>query len=160
MILEFPELRWDKNFLRELNVIFNANNYFEHSKKMGRLASASGVASDFRGMVKADQTPFWHPEYIALEIYGLTEDDLEKNKRLWERDAASTPNAEAIDAASQEYGEPINPLPDFGGGQPGAPAAETTAETTEEAPTEETPTEGGTAAAPATGTPAAAEPEV
>jgi hypothetical protein len=136
MLLDFPELKDDDEFLGNINVIFNGVNTFHEIRKITTVAKRAEILSQLSTqVVDADGKAFFHIEWLVKEIMKMSDEDLGENERY--KKTRATP-AEAEAAGSDE-----------GGGIGG----ETTTTTPEKATPETTPApaEGATEAPPAEG---------
>jgi hypothetical protein len=132
MILDFPELKDDENFLNSINAEFNGVNLFHEWKKLSNLSKRSEILGTLSSSIlDSEGKPYFHIEWLVREILKLDEDTIEENER-WKKSSASGT------ATPVEGGTP--PPSDFGGGEVTPPTPEIP---TPEAPSPppETPTE-------------------
>lgn len=110
MVLDFPELAEDKNFINKINMKFNGANLFHEWKKLNNLSKRAQVAGDLSNNLKeADgTTPYFSIEFLMREVMKFDEETLKENDRWKKRKGTGT-------VESGGGGEP--PLGgEFGGG--------------------------------------------
>lgn len=115
MILDFPELKDDDEFLSHMNISFNGVNLFHEWRKIGNLAKRAEIASQLATQVQdAEGKPYFHVEWIVKKILKMTDEELGENERY--KRTSQTPAEAVADAGS------------LGGGGGGTPSTTTTAE--------------------------------
>ena len=113
MCIEFPELKDDKIFLNQVDVVFSTNQVTEKWKKIRTYAKLVETAQNLAGFLKVDGTPYFHPEFIMKRIIQIPVDELQENESFWIKERALGTNV----AAGGEGGAPAGG--DGGGGSPG-----------------------------------------
>ncbi len=103
MLVEFPELKKDEVFLNEIDVLFNSNHQFETWKKLGNMEKKANIISTLLGIQKSEGVPYFHIEWLMDEIWELSNEDKEENKRYWTRDTSGA-SAEGGDIDSGDMG--------------------------------------------------------
>lgn len=144
MILDFPELKDDENFLNSINAEFNGVNLFHEWKKLTNLSKRAEILGSLSSSIlDSEGRPYFHIEWLVREILKLDEETIEENDR-WKKTTASgtaTPTDGMTPPPSGDFGGS-----DFsadGGGEtplPESPAPETAPP---EAPPEAPAPEGG-----------------
>jgi len=108
MLIEFPELKDDEIFNNQVDVIFNSNDLFEEWKHLSNLEKRSGIVGNLLQIMKSDQTPYFHIDYLMDKIFKLSPDEKEENARYWLKEKAGGGAAPAGGSGDE-----------FGGGAPG-----------------------------------------
>ena len=106
MLIEFPELTEDEVFTNRVDIDFYTNQIFEDWKKINNLAKKSEIVGTLLSVMRTDDKPYFHIEWIMDNIFKLTPEEKAENERYWARDAS------AGDATGEEGGEGGG---DFGG---------------------------------------------
>ena len=83
LVLEFPELKDDEIFTNQIDVIFNSNDLFEEWKHLSNLEKRSQIVGTLTAIQKADQTPYFHIDYLMDHVFKLTPEEKEENARYW-----------------------------------------------------------------------------
>jgi len=151
MILDFPELENDDNFLSKIDVQFNGSNLFHEWKKLNNLSKRAEVAGNLSNNIKGnDDKPYFSVEYLVREILKMSEEDLKENAR-WKKlgGSGSVEGGGGGDLGGGGGGGDLGADfgGDFGGGDTGTetPPADTGTETPPaETGAETPPTETGT----------------
>ena len=110
MILDFPELAKDDNFLSKIDVEFNGANLFHEWKKLNNMTKRAGVITSLSGLKGGDDKPFFAIEYLIRTIMKLSDDELRENAMY--KKLSGTGSAEGEGADIGMGGLP----PDMGGG--------------------------------------------
>lgn len=136
ILLDFPELKDDDEFLSKINVIFNGVNLFHEWRKLANWAKRAEIASQLSTQIQdADGKPFFHVEYLVKEVLKMTDEEIaenEKYKKTRKTGEGGAGGGGGGFTGGGGGGETTPPAPtETGGG-----GAETPAETP---PTEETP---------------------
>lgn len=85
MILDFPELQKDENFLSKVNVKFNGSNLFHEWKKMNNMSKRAEVVGNLSNNIKgADDKPYFSVDYLVREIMKMTDEELKENEK-WKK---------------------------------------------------------------------------
>jgi hypothetical protein len=131
MLIEFPELKDDEVFLNQIDIVFYSNQLFEDWKKINNLAKRAEIVGTLLGVMKNEERPYFHIEWIMDNVFKLTPEEKAENDRYWAREL--NPKAASADggAGGSDMGAPDMGVPDMGGGME-----------TETPPTEETPPPG------------------
>lgn len=108
LLIEFPELKDDESLLNQVDINFYSNQLFEEWKKINNLSKRAEVVSTLLGVMKTDERPYFHIEWIMDKVFKLTPEEKSENERYWARDD----NPEAAEGAEGGEGGPD----DFGGG--------------------------------------------
>jgi len=126
-LLEFPELRFDNNFINQINVRFNTNNLFEEWKKLGILEKRAGIVSTLLGVPNNSEESFFDIDVLVKEYLRLTDSEIEEHRIAKNKKGQTgiTPTGEAL---PEEGGLPTEEL-----------TPEAGEELTLETPTPETP---------------------
>jgi len=98
MMRDFPELIEDHNFIKELNVEFNANELFEEWKYLANLSKRAEIASTLNtNLVNAEGETVLAAEWIIRKIMKFTDEEIAENEKykLKEKSAlAGTPTGD------------------------------------------------------------------
>ena len=86
MLIEFPELKDDEVFLNQVDIIFYSNQLFEDWKKINNLAKRAEIVSTMMGVMKNEERPYFHIEWIMDNIFKLTPEEKAENERYWARE--------------------------------------------------------------------------
>lgn len=129
MILDFPELENDENFLTKINIQFNGSNLFHEWKKLNNLSKRAEVAGNLSNNLKgADDKPYFSIEWLVREIMKIDEDTLKDNERWKKRGGTGSVEGGGAggdlsggglpptDLGAGDFGGGIEPTPDTGGG--------------------------------------------
>jgi hypothetical protein len=113
MVLDFPELEKDPNFLSKINVEFNGSNLFHEWKKINNIAKRADIVSKLLEFKGADDKPFFSLDYLMREYMKMTDEELKDNE-TWKK-------VKGVGGSSEGGGEGLGEggggaLPDFGGG--------------------------------------------
>ena len=95
MVLDFPELADDEIFRSQIGVRFNKNNIFEQLKEMDLLTKKVEFITALKAvttMKKGEEVPFFHPEFLIQQWLELPANQLETNKRFWDKDEEGQEN--------------------------------------------------------------------
>src|SRR6266403_1310290 len=141
MILDFPELKDDENFLNSINAEFNGVNLFHEWKKLTNLSKRSEILGSLSSSIlDSEGKPYFHIEWLVREILKLDEETIEENDR-WKKASASgtaiPPEGGGVGPGPSEFGGGANefsPAPEASPIETPAPAE---TPTTPEAPAPE-----------------------
>jgi hypothetical protein len=127
MVLDFPELKNDENFMQSINTEYNGVNLFHEWKKLNNLSKRAEILGTLSSSIQqADGTPYFHIEWLVREILKLDEETIQENNR-WKKVA---PNATAEGGGgmggSMGGGDFSTGSTDFGGIDLGGGATDTT----------------------------------
>lgn len=128
MLIDFPELREDPNFINDIKISFATNELFEKSKKANILIKQIDAISKLLEFKISEDESFFHPEFLIREYLDISEEKIQENefyKKKMKTIAPAEVDGEGADTNSEL---------DMG-------TEETTTET--EAPTKTTAEEGG-----------------
>ena len=117
MCMEFPELKDDEIFLNSVDIIFSSNQTIEEWKRIKTYTKKIEAAQTMLLLLRPDQTPYFHIDFIVNNILKLSQDEIQENNAYWIK----------AKAAGQQVipGEPgAAPLPGGGGGAPGGGGSE------------------------------------
>lgn len=93
MILEFPELKDDDEFLSHIDVEFNGVNLFHEWKKLTNLQKRAEILSSLsQSIVDGNGQPFFHIQYLVKKILKMSDEDLAENdryKKLYQQGSAA-----------------------------------------------------------------------
>lgn len=93
MILEFPELKDDDEFLSNIDVEFNGVNLFHEWKKLTNLQKRAEILSSLsQSIVDGNGQPFFHIQYLVKKILKLSDEELAENdryKKLYQQGSAA-----------------------------------------------------------------------
>lgn len=82
MILEFPELKDDDDFMSHLDIEFNGVNLFHEWKKLTNLAKRAEILGTLaQSVVDSNGQPFFHVQYLVKKILKMTDEELAENER-------------------------------------------------------------------------------
>ena len=109
MLIDFPELMEDEVFTNQVDIIFYSNQLFEDWKKINNLSKKADAVSTLLGVMKSEEQPYFHIEWVMDHVFKLTPEEKAENERYWARD-------DAKGGASAEGGEGGEGGDDFGGG--------------------------------------------
>jgi hypothetical protein len=128
MLIEFPELTEDEVFTNRVDIDFYTNQIFEDWKKINNLAKKSEIVGTLLGVMRTDEKPYFHIEWIMDNIFKLTPEEKAENDRYWARDAgegvgSGEEGAEGGDDGG-DFGESgdVGGVDDAGGGDDGGDA--------------------------------------
>jgi hypothetical protein len=108
MILDFPELENDSNFLSNINIQFNGSNLFHEWKKLNNLSKRAEVASSLSTNLKDDNDkPYFSIEFLVREILKMDDETLKENIR-WKKRGG-------VGSVEGSGGAPLSSNGDFGG---------------------------------------------
>lgn len=82
--LMHPEFSATNYFKQCLGVIFNEENVFMLSKKRTVVSEGANTVSTLLGLVGADQKPYFSIDFLVKEYLGLSDQDLEINRKYKE----------------------------------------------------------------------------
>lgn len=89
MLLDYPELTDDENFLRQIDIEFNGTNLFHEWKKLANLAKRADIAGTLiASLTEIDGTPYFSPDFLVREIMKMDDETLLENER-WKKKKAS-----------------------------------------------------------------------
>lgn len=125
MILDYPELINDENFLNCIDVEFNGSNLYYEWKKLANMSKrADIVGSISSNLLDSEGQPYFSIDYLVREIMKMTDEQLEENQRWKKRaGAGSAENSGMSDTGGADFGggsEISTPTPsaETGGGEP------------------------------------------
>lgn len=82
MLLDYPELIDDENFLRHINIRFNGVNLMHEWKKLANLSKRADIAGSLlSSLTNADGTPYFSPDFLVREIMKMDDETLLENER-------------------------------------------------------------------------------
>jgi hypothetical protein len=113
MLIEFPELTEDEVFTNRVDIDFYTNQIFEDWKKINNLAKKSEIVGTLLGVMRTDDKPYFHIEWIMDNIFKLTPEEKAENERYWARDAGAA-GASGEEGAGDAGGEGGDAGGDFG----------------------------------------------
>jgi hypothetical protein len=152
MVLDFPELLDDDNFLTSIDVEFKGVNHFYEMIELDNLVKKVGILATLVNSVQEeDGKPFFSVYLLVEDILKFSPEFLERNER-YKKEKRGT--GQAVPA---EGGSSSSPTPDFSGGSSSpeneSPAPEETPPSETPPPTEAptTPEPGGNETPPPTG---------
>ena len=126
MLIEFPELTEDEVFTNRVDIDFYTNQIFEDWKKINNLAKKSEIVGTLLGVMKTDEKPYFHIEWIMDNIFKLTPEEKAENERYWARDAGAAgasgeegEGGEGGEDAGGDFGESGGDMGDIGGDDAG-----------------------------------------
>ena len=111
MLIEFPELMDDDSFLNGLDIRFYTNQIFEEWKKINNLSKRAEAVSTLLGIMKTEEKPYFHIEWIMDNVFMLTPEEKAENERYWAQDSSVSGSAEEGGG-----GDDFGGGGDFGGG--------------------------------------------
>lgn len=82
--LTHPELSQTNYIKQGLGIIFNEENMFILAKKRAIIADGANTVSTLLGIVGTDQQPYFSIDYLVKEYLGLSDQDLEINRKYKE----------------------------------------------------------------------------
>jgi len=141
-VLKHPEMKDDLLIRNHIGIKFNSDNLFEKSKRMEIIQKEIDHITklkDFRG---PEDKPFFSVNWLVEQFLDFTPSELEENKKMLEKEAAST--EEGAEAGAEAGGEAGGTEGGEAGGEETAPTEEAPAPpeeppTPEESPAEEAP---------------------
>lgn len=86
MLIEFPELKDDEVFLNQIDIRFYSNQLFEDWKKINNLAKRAEIVSTLLAVMKTEERPYFHIEWIMDNVFKLTPEEKAENERYWARE--------------------------------------------------------------------------
>jgi Bacteriophage T4-like portal protein (Gp20) len=144
MILDFPELEKDENFMTKINVKFNGANLFHEWKQMSNLNKRAELIGNLSNNLKdKDGASELSLKYLIKRYLGYTDEELAENERY--KKMSGVGSAESSGMGMDTGGGGSSPSMDMGGESGGEPSPVEQA-----APTEATPTSSQTEATPPT----------
>lgn len=109
MILDYPELYEDENFLSIIDVEFNGANLFHEWKKLANMSKrADMVGSMLSSILDSNGEPYFSVEWLVRDIMKMDDETLKENERWKKKGGVGTGEG---DGSSSEGGGG-----DFGGG--------------------------------------------
>ena len=105
MLVEFPELKDDQFFNNQVDVNFYSNQIFEEWKKINNLSKRADVVSTLLSVMKTEERPYFHIEWIMDKVFKLTPEEKAENERYWARDIASAPQGDMPQGESEPGGD-------------------------------------------------------
>ena len=123
MILDFPELKDDENFLSSLDVEYNGYNLFNEWKELNNIAKRSEIVGTLSTSIKdSNEKPYFHTEFLVRRYMKIDEESLRENDR-WKK-ISPTGTAEGGEGGLSEGGGTPSPssesIPDFSSPSPEA----------------------------------------
>ncbi len=116
MMLDFPELEKDFNFISKINVEFNGANLFHEWKKLNNLSKRAQVAGSLASSLRdANDKPFFAVEWLVRNILKLDDETLKENDRWKQRSGTGSVD----DTGGGDLGGGGAPPADLGGGDLG-----------------------------------------
>lgn len=109
MLIDFPELIEDKNFLNSVGIDFITNDDFEKWKRMSNTSKTIDMISSMIANLQVNEKPYFHPEFLIDKYLKLTDKEKEENKSYWVKYGGNQ-NQEGGDGMGMDTGG------DFGGG--------------------------------------------
>jgi len=85
MLIEFPELKDDESFLKQIDVTFNSNQVFEEWKKLGNMEKKANILGSMLGIVNGEK-PYFHIDYLMDHVFKLTPEEKAENASYWAKD--------------------------------------------------------------------------
>lgn len=103
MIIDFPELLEDENFLNQINVEYNGANLFHEWKYLSNLSKrAEIVGSLSSSIMDSEGKPYFAVDYLVRKIMKMDDKELQENAR-WKK-KSGTGSAEAGMGAGSDMG--------------------------------------------------------
>jgi hypothetical protein len=90
MLIEFPELKDDERIINQMDIYFYSNQIFEDWKKINNMSKRAEVVSTLLGVMRTDEQPYFHIEWIMDNIFKLTPEEKAENERYWARDKSGS----------------------------------------------------------------------
>ena len=115
MLIEFPELTEDEVFTNRVDIDFYTNQIFEDWKKINNLAKKSEIVGTLLGVMRTDDKPYFHIEWMMDNIFKLTPEEKAENERYWARDAGEGVGSGEEGAEGGEDGGDFGEAGDAGG---------------------------------------------
>ncbi len=103
MLIEFPELKDDESFLKQIDVTFNSNQVFEEWKKLGNMEKKAGILGSMLGIVNGEK-PYFHIDYLMDHVFKLTPEEKAENASYWAKDTTGNVGAGEPGAGGGEGG--------------------------------------------------------
>lgn len=151
MILDFPELEKDENFMTKINVKFNGANLFHEWKQMSNLNKRAELIGNLSNNLKdKDGNSELSLKYLIKRYLGYTDEELAENERYKKMSGVGSADTSGMDTSGGGGGSSpsMDMGMDMGGESGGEPSPVEQA-----APTEATPS--STSSTPETTTPPA-----
>lgn len=105
MMRDFPELIEDHNFIKELNIKFNANELFEEWKYLGNLEKRATIASTLTSNLQnAEGESYLATEWIIRNIMKFNDKDIAENARYKLKEKGSLAGEPTGEEGSMEEG--------------------------------------------------------
>lgn len=95
ILIEFPELKEDDFFNNGVDINFYSNQIFEEWKKINNLSKRADVVSTLLGVMRSEEQPYFHIEWIMDKVFKLTPEEKAENERYWARDKSGDEGASA-----------------------------------------------------------------
>ena len=111
MCMEFPELKDDEIFLNAVDITFSSNQTIEEWKRIKTYTKKIEAAQTMLLLLRPDQTPYFHIDFIVNNILKLSQDEIQENNAFWIK-------AKAAGQQLLPGGEGGAPPPGGGGGMP------------------------------------------
>jgi hypothetical protein len=114
MILDYPELKDDDQFMSSINVEFNGVNLFHEWRELMNFAKRAEIVSTLNGQIQDSEGKPWLPiEYSVRRFLKLTEEEIQEIEKY--RITGTTPAPG--DGSASPTGDTASPI-DMGGGEP------------------------------------------
>lgn len=101
-----PELSTIDYLKQGLGIVYNEENLFTQEKKKNVISSGAQTIQTLSGIQKPDGTPYFSIEYLVKEYLGLSDADLELNKKYKEQEIIN--QLETLKAQKRQQEENIN----------------------------------------------------
>lgn len=120
MLLDYPELQKDENFLSKLNVQFNGSNLFHEWKKINNMAKRAEIIRIFNDLKDTNDKNYFSIEYLVRVVLKMTDEELKENDR-WKNIKGTNTGDGGGGGGSDfggggDFGGGSDPVPDLGGG--------------------------------------------
>jgi len=109
LLIEFPELTDDENFINQIDIYFYSNQTFEDWKKINNMSKKAEVVSSLLGVMRNEEQPYFHIEWIMDNVFKLTPEEKAENERYWARDNnKGAGSADGVEGFEGEGGAPMD----------------------------------------------------
>ena len=147
MLIEFPELKEDESFVKQIDILFNSNQVFEEWKKLGNMEKKAGILGTMLGVMNGEK-PYFHIDYLMDNVFKLTPEEKAENAAYWAKDTSGdvgsgTPGEES-GGGMGGMGGGSQGSPEMGGAQGGPEAQAAAGGSPQAAPEAPAAPEGGT----------------
>ena len=100
MLIEFPELKEDESFIKQVDIVFNTNQVFEEWKKLANMDKKASILGTMIGIMNGEK-PYFHIDYLMDRVFKLTPEEKEENASYWAKDASGAVGGDDVGASAE-----------------------------------------------------------